>query len=50
MRAAMVDRFFGDEPRRVPAVQLGRLIGTILGLSIYPVFAWIVIDGFLRVL
>jgi hypothetical protein len=50
MRATIVDRFFGDEPSHDPAVRVGRFIGTVLGLSIYPMFVWIVIDGLFRVL
>ncbi|EIM28785.1 hypothetical protein [Microvirga lotononidis] len=50
MKATLADRFFGDEPIPDPAVRIGRLIGTILGLLIYPMFIWIVIDGLFRVL
>jgi hypothetical protein len=50
MRATVVDRFFGDEPTHDPAVRWGRRIGTTLGLALYPMFVWIVIDGFFRVL
>lgn len=50
MRAMVVDRFFGDERTYDPAVRAGRLVGTILGLSIYPMFVWIVIDGLVRIL
>lgn len=48
MRAKIADRFFGDEPTHDPAVRLTRFIGTVLGLSIYPMFVWIVIDGLVR--
>ena len=50
MKATLADLFFGDEPTHDPAVRLGRLIGTILGLLIYPMFVWIVIDGLFRIL
>lgn len=50
MIATIADRFFGHEPTRDPAVRAGRLIGTLLGLSIYPMFVWIVVDGLFRVL
>lgn len=50
MRATIADRFFGDEPTHDPAVRLARFLGTVLGLSIYPMFVWIVIDGLVRVL
>jgi len=50
MRATIVERFFGDEPTHDPVVRVGRLVGTIIGLSLYPMFVWIVIDGFFRVL
>jgi hypothetical protein len=50
MRATLADRFFGDEPTHDTGVRMGRRIGTILGLLIYPMFVWIVIDGLFRVL
>ena len=50
MRATIVDRLFGDEPTHDPAVRLSRFIGTVLGLLIYPMFVWIVVDGLFRVL
>jgi hypothetical protein len=50
MRATIVDRVFGDEPSHDAAVRVGRLIGTVVGLSIYPMFVWIVIDGLFRIL
>lgn len=50
MRATIVDRFFGDEPSHDPTLRVGRSIGTVLGLAIYPMFVWIVIDGLFRVL
>jgi len=48
MRTTIADRFFGDEPTPDPAVRLGRLIGTAIGLPIYPIFVWIVLDGLVR--
>ncbi|SCX93857.1 hypothetical protein [Microvirga guangxiensis] len=50
MRNTFVERFFDDAPAQDGAVRAGRLFGTILGLSIYPMFVWIVIDGLFRVL
>lgn len=50
MRATIIDRFFCDEPTYDPAVRVGRLIGTVLGLSIYPMFVWILIDSLFRIL
>lgn len=50
MRATMVDRFFGDGPTHDTAVRIGRLIGTSIGLALYPMFVWIVLDGLFRVL
>ncbi len=50
MIAMIADRFFGHEPTHDPAVRMGRLIGTLLGLSIYPMFVWIIIDSLFRVL
>ena len=49
MSATMSDRFFGDAPTHDPAVRWGRRIGTVLGFALYPMFVWIVIDGFFRV-
>jgi hypothetical protein len=50
MRTTMLERFFGDEPTHDPDIRLGRLIGTVLGGALYPMFVWIVIDGLFRVL
>ena len=50
MKATLAERFFGDEPTHDSAVRVGRLIGTILGFMIYPMFVWIVIDGLFRIL
>jgi hypothetical protein len=50
MRATIVERVFGNEPSHDLTVRVGRFIGTVLGLSIYPMFVWIVIDGLFRVL
>jgi len=48
MKATLVDRFFGDEPTHDRTARVCRLIGTIIGLSFYPMFIWITIDGLLR--
>ena len=50
MITTIADRFFGHEPTHDPAVRLGRLFGTLLGVSIYPMFVWIIIDSLFRVL
>ncbi len=50
MRTTVLERFFGDEPVGDPAIRLGRLVGTVLGVALYPIFVWIVIDGLFRVL
>ncbi|MEZ0170969.1 hypothetical protein [Microvirga sp. TS319] len=50
MKATMLEKLIGDEPSSDPAVRLGRLIGTIVGLPLYPMFVWIVVDGFFRTL
>lgn len=50
MIATIADRFFGHEHTHDSAIRLGRLIGTLLGLSIYPMFVWIIIDSLFRVL
>lgn len=50
MKVTIADRFFGHEPTRDPAVRAGRLVGTVLGLSIYPMFVWIIIDSLFRFL
>jgi len=44
----MFERLAGDEPSSDPAIRLGRVIGTMVGLPLYPMFVWIVIDGFFR--
>jgi len=48
MKTTMFDRLLGDEPTGDPAVRWGRLIGTVLGLALYPIFVWLIIDGFSR--
>ena len=45
MLERMFDRFFDDEPTNDPAIRIGRWIGTILGLALYPFLAWVALQG-----
>lgn len=41
----MFDRLLGDEPTLDPAIRLGRSIGTLLGLALFPVLGWVALQG-----
>ncbi|WP_274597184.1 hypothetical protein [Microvirga tunisiensis] len=41
----MFDRLLGDEPTNDPATRLGRIIGNVLGVALYPVLAWVAMQG-----
>ena len=38
--------FFAEEPTTDGPTRLGRMIGNVLGLAIYPTLAWIVFRSF----
>jgi hypothetical protein len=41
----MFDRFLGDEPTTDIGVRAGRALGTILGIAVFGVMAWVAIRG-----
>ncbi|EIM30775.1 hypothetical protein [Microvirga lotononidis] len=41
----MFDRLLGDEPTNDPAVRAGSVIGNIIGIALYPVLAWVAMQG-----
>jgi hypothetical protein len=37
----MFDEFFGDEPTNDPAIRAARTLGTVIGIALFVVMAWV---------
>ena len=41
----MIDRLLGEQPTNDPAVRVGRIIGNVIGIALFPILAWVAMQG-----
>ncbi len=41
----MIDRLLGELLTNDPAVRVGRIIGNVIGIALFPILAWVVMQS-----